>query len=56
MAQLLGIAHYVDRNDAAMQVLECHGIDRTIFFAEDETGEAVDGSGAPLRARQRRGS
>jgi hypothetical protein len=54
MAELVGVARHIDRDDAAVAVLDRHGHDRPIRLAQHEAGEAVDGGGAHLNVRQRR--
>jgi hypothetical protein len=51
VAQLLGIAGQIDRGDAAVAVVDRHGIDRAVGLAQHETCEAVDGR-APNIERQ----
>jgi len=52
VAQLLRIAHDVDGDDAAVAMLECHGVDGAVFLAHDETGETVHGGRSHLRILQ----
>src|SRR3984885_16000057 len=54
VAQLFGVAHHIDCDNAAAVVLESQGVDRPILFAQHKAGEAVHGRRTALHARQGR--
>ena len=49
MVQLVRVAGHIDGGDATVTVLERHGVDRSVFFAQHETGQAVDDGSTHLR-------
>ena len=53
MAELVGVARHIDRDDAAVVVLDRQGHDRPLRLAQHEAGEAVDGGGTDLKIGQR---
>src|SRR5215471_13526307 len=52
--QLVRIACHIDGGDTTIAVLERHGIDRSIFFPQHETSQAVDDGSTHLRGIERR--
>src|SRR5690348_10743553 len=54
VAQLLRVAHDIDRNDASGATLERHRVDRPVRFAHHEARKPIDGCGTHLHRLQRR--
>ena len=54
MPQFFGIAHNIDRRDAAAVMLERKGVDRTIVLTQHQTGKAVHRRRAGLNGQQSR--
>src|SRR5262252_537375 len=54
VTQLVRVARHIDGGDTTVAVLERHGIDRSVFFPQHETGQAVDDGSPHLRGIERR--
>ena len=52
--QLFRIADEVDRDDAAVAMIDGHRIDRTVALAQHEAGKAVDPGGPGRDGGERR--
>src|SRR5215469_9430362 len=52
--QLVRVARHIDSGDTTVAVLKRHGIDRSVFFPQHETSQAVDDGNTHLRGIERR--
>ena len=52
--QLVRVARHIYSGDTTVAVLERHGIDRSVFFPQHETGKAIDDGSTHLRGVSRR--
>src|SRR5215472_16722620 len=52
--QLVRVARHIDSGDTTVAVLERHGVDRSVFFPQHETSQAVDDGSTHLRGIERR--